>query len=118
MPLNAHVIVYDSTGASVLASTEASLGIYGGDTFNIGDPTLQQATLNVVSVDQSGDPISGLFATIDEGTTPVASGFTPLSYPGTQNTPYIVTIYNDGTNVFDHWEDGNKYSGSRHTNNF
>ena len=92
MPLNAHVVVYDSTGASVLASTEAPVGVYGGDTFNIADPTLQQAALNIVSVDQSGDPIPGLFVTIVEGMTPVATGFTPLTYSGTQNAPYIITI--------------------------
>src|SRR5437899_652878 len=85
LPINANVIVFDSTGTSILASTSSHVGIYGGDVFNIGSSTAPQTTITVNSFDMSsGTPLQGIYVTIASGQTYVAKGFTPLSYSGTE----------------------------------
>jgi hypothetical protein len=111
MPINANVIVYDSTGTSILATTTTADGsMYGGDVYNVASSATQTSTLNINSVDLSGtNPINGLFLTISRGTQlVVSSAFTPYTYDAVRDATYIVDIRNYGTHVFDHWEDGSR----------
>src|SRR5437899_1284914 len=110
LPINANVIVFDSTGTSILASTSSHVGIYGGDVFNIGSSTAPQTTITVNSFDMSsGTPLQGIYVTIASGQTYVAKGFTPLSYSGTEEAEYTIIPQDYGTHIFDHWSDGSKY---------
>jgi hypothetical protein len=106
MPINANVVVYDGTGTVVLATTNQSPGIYGGDVYNVGTSTKLLAKVNVNAVDQSGAPIRGMPVTIFKGTTQVASGKTPFSFNNANtDVPYYAVIGNDGRYTFDHWSD-------------
>lgn len=106
MPINANVVVYDTTGTVVLATTKQSPGIYGGDVYNIGTSTKLLAKINVSAVDQSGSPIRGMPVTIFKGTTQVASGKTPFSLSNANtDVPYYVEIDNDNRYTFDRWSD-------------
>jgi hypothetical protein len=112
MPINANVIVYDSAGTNILATTATAGGMYGGDVYNVGSSTVQQTALNINSVDLAGtNPINGLYTTITRGTANVATGFTPLQYNAMQDAPYIIYVQNYGTHVFDHWDDGSRVAG-------
>jgi hypothetical protein len=112
MPINANVVVYDSPGTNVLASTATAGGMYGGDVYNVGSSAaIQTSTLTINSVDMTGNtPINGFYTTISRGITNVATGFTSLTYNAIQNAPYIVGVQNYGNHVFDHWQDGNRYA--------
>lgn len=106
MPINASVVVYDSTGNVVLASTKQSPGIYGGDVYNIGTNTKLAARVNINAVDQSGNAIRGMPVTVFKGTTQVANGRTPLSLSNANiDQPYYAIIENDGRYTFDRWSD-------------
>jgi hypothetical protein len=109
MPIDADVVIVDGSGGTVLASTAAPVGIYGGDVFNVGSSAPEAATITVNSVDSSGNPVNGLFTTIVQGKSVVASGFTPLTFEGTQDSSYYILVQDHGTHVFDHWDDGSRF---------
>jgi hypothetical protein len=112
MPINANVVVYDSAGTNVLATTAAAGGMYGGDVYNVGSSAVQTSTLTINSVDLTEtNQITGLYTTITKGATNVATGFTPLTYNAIQDAPYIIEVENYGTHIFDHWDDGSRVSG-------
>ncbi|HTD19564.1 MAG TPA: hypothetical protein VK667_08550, partial [Ktedonobacteraceae bacterium] len=110
MPINANVVVYDTTGTNILASTSGPAGIYGGDVFNVGDSRSPQTTITVNSFDTTlGTSISGIYTTISRGQTNVATGFTPISYTGDRDTEYTIIPQDYQTHLFDHWNDGSIY---------
>src|SRR2546427_409638 len=110
MPINATVIVYDSTGVNILASTSAPAGIYGGDVYNVGSSTAPQTTITVNGFDSTTNaPLVGMYTTIVRGMTDVFNGFIPLSYTGAKDTEYTITSQNFGTHIFDHWDNGSTY---------
>src|SRR3989454_793942 len=107
MPINANVVVYDSTGTNLLDSTVAPAGIYGGDVYNVGDSTVPQTTLTVNGFDSTTNaPLQGIYTTISTGQTNVATGFLPITYSGSTYAQYTVIPQNYGTQIFDHWDDG------------
>jgi glucose/arabinose dehydrogenase len=65
-----------------------------------------QQTLLVQSADLSGATHNGYYTTISSGSTVLQTGFTPLSFAGTQGSTYSVTVSDYGGATFDHWEDG------------
>lgn len=70
-------------------------------------PSSNSHTVTVYSTDLSGNPISGLWTTIQSNGSVVASGFTPISFPATAGASYTVCVANYANYVFDHWADGN-----------
>jgi hypothetical protein len=62
--------------------------------------------LLVDAVDPSGNPRTGMYTTIREGSTTVKTGFTPVPFTGNAGTAYSVTVSDYGSSIFDHWEDG------------
>jgi len=62
--------------------------------------------LSVQSVDMSGNPTSGIFATVTSGGNLVYEGYTPFTFMGTTGAQYTVTVSNHQSEVFSHWQDG------------
>src|SRR4029077_17344679 len=60
----------------------------------------------VNSVDLSGAPITGMWTTIQSGSTTLTTGFTPLTSTVTAGNQYTVTAANYQTTIFNHWDDG------------
>lgn len=79
-------------------------------TVTVETPTTSLAPSNydllVNAVDMAGAPKTGMYTTIREGSTTVKTGFTPVPFTGNGGSTYSVTVYNYGSSVFDHWEDG------------
>jgi len=63
--------------------------------------------MNVNSVDLGGNPISGLWTTIQSKGATLASGFTPMSYPFVAGASYTVCVSSYGAYVFGSWANGN-----------
>lgn len=63
--------------------------------------------LTISSVDQSGNPLKGMWITVrtPDGTL-LKSGFTPLTFSGNPNAAYKVSVANYDGRIFQHWEDG------------
>jgi glucose/arabinose dehydrogenase/PKD repeat protein len=72
--------------------------------FNTSPPPSTDRILTVTSADMSGNPISGYYTTVSSGGSVVQTGFTPLTFTGTQGTTYTVSVSDYGDFVFDHWE--------------
>ena len=86
----------NSTEATVTVTVEAAAASLPPDNYD----------LLVNAVDMSGAPKTGMYTTIREGGTTVKTGFTPVAFTGSGGAAYSVTVYNYGSSVFDHWEDG------------
>lgn len=63
-------------------------------------------TVSVSSVDLSGASISGLWTTWNQGSTVLATGYTPITFDGSQGGSYVVSVANYQNYVFCHWQDG------------
>ena len=72
--------------------------------------------LTITSADASGNPKTGMYTTIREGSAIVLTGFTPLSFTGYLGATYSVSVSNYESSIFDHWEDGS--TSSRRVVNF
>jgi hypothetical protein len=68
--------------------------------------------LTVRAYTTGGDALS-MYAVIKSGSTTVKSGFTPLTYTGTTDTTYTVTVSNYNDLTFSHWGGGNGSSNPR-----
>lgn len=67
--------------------------------------------ITVDSVDMSGNPISGLWTTLQDGAgNIVATGFTPETFYALQGSQYQITVANYGNYTFNHWGDGSTNS--------
>jgi hypothetical protein len=62
--------------------------------------------LTVDSVDLSGNPISGLWTTWNQGSKVLDTGYTPMAFKGTNGETYTATVANYKNYVFCHWSDG------------
>jgi hypothetical protein len=62
--------------------------------------------LTVQSVDMSGHHLSGLWITWSEGATLLDSGYTPITFSGTNGVAYIVNATNYQNYVFCYWSNG------------
>lgn len=65
-----------------------------------------ERTLTVHGVDLYGNPLS-MYTTIALDGTIIQTGFTPLSFTGTEGVTYTVVVQDYGSATFDHWENGN-----------
>ena len=63
-------------------------------------------SLTVKSVDLAGNAITGLWTTIQSGSTILKTGYTPLTFTVNANSQYTVSVANYQNNVFDHWGNG------------
>ena len=63
-------------------------------------------SLAVDTVDLSGNPLSGLWATWSQGGSLLATGYTPATFAGTDGQTYSLTVANYSNYVFCSWEDG------------
>jgi hypothetical protein len=61
--------------------------------------------LEIQSVNNDSNPITGLWTTIYSGTTLVKSGYTTLTYTANANNQYNVCVADYQNYIFDHWED-------------
>jgi fibronectin type 3 domain-containing protein len=80
------------------------------DTSFTPPPPPTQISLTVNSADLSGTPITGMWTTIQSGSTTITTGFTPLNYTVTAGNQYTVTTANNQTAIFNHWDDGSTNS--------
>jgi hypothetical protein len=62
--------------------------------------------LTVQSVDLSGNPISGLWTTWNQGSTVLETGYTTVTFNGSDGQAYTVAMSNYNSYVFCHWSDG------------
>ncbi len=62
--------------------------------------------VTVEALDMSGNPIQGLWTSVQSSGSNVGSGFTPYKFYGSPNAQYQVSVYNYGNYAFDHWSDG------------
>src|SRR5207302_63086 len=73
--------------------------------------TFTQSTtlsLNVNSVDLSGNPLTGMWVELNDSSgSRIASGFTPTTFSVTSGAQYTVHAANWQNIVFNHWNDGN-----------
>jgi spherulation-specific family 4 protein/List-Bact-rpt repeat protein len=83
-------------------------------TLNTASPPPQPPSttipLTVNSVDLNGNPITGLWTTVQSNGTTLATGYTPFTYNASTGTKYTVTVANYGSYTFSHWEDGSTNS--------
>lgn len=89
--LGGHVKIYGLTGEVQLTDAPAPSG---------------QPELTVKSADMAGKSISGMFVSIDRGSRPIPTGYTPFVFSLKPNTQYTVSVSDYDGRVFDHWEDG------------
>jgi hypothetical protein len=71
-----------------------------------GDPTYD---LTVKSLDQTGNPINGMWMEVKQNGVTVSTGFTPLSLT-LKEAAYTVSAGNYQQIIFDHWSDNSKSS--------
>ena len=76
----------------------------GGSTGGV--PTHQ---LTVKSLDQTGNPINGMWMEVKQNGATVSTGYTPLTLTLKDGT-YTVSVGNYQQIIFDHWSDGSKSS--------
>ena len=69
-----------------------------------GDPTHQ---MTVKSLDQTGNPINGMWTKVKQNGATVSTGYTPLTLTLKDGT-YTVSAGNYQQIIFDHWSDGSK----------
>ena len=75
----------------------------------------QQVTLTVNSKDTSGNPITGYWTVLYDGSNGSVqrTGFTPATFTLTAGLPYQIGMGNYGSYYFDHWEDNLSTTNSR-----
>ena len=92
-----------SSTTSVSLSGNAELTAH----YQNGPKQSPPSELTVQSVDMAGNAFSGMWTTVQSGSSMVKTGYTPLSYTAASGT-YTVSVSDYQNNVFDHWEDGSK----------
>ncbi|HSB56384.1 MAG TPA: PKD domain-containing protein, partial [Nitrosopumilaceae archaeon] len=93
----------DGGGATHTISTPPSNTVYT-ENFVL-TPTTTTSTLTVNSQDMNGNPITGYWTTLKQGTTTIASGFTPVKFTLNNGASYSIGVANYGNYYFDHWLD-------------
>jgi hypothetical protein len=83
----------------------ASLPSYFPDLVASLDSAPARACLTTQSADSNGNPISGLWITIQAGGSTVATGFTPLTYAAAPGTQYTVSAADYQNYAFYYWSD-------------
>ncbi|MGH9909628.1 MAG: Ig-like domain repeat protein, partial [Nitrososphaerales archaeon] len=68
-------------------------------------PTGTTSSLTVNSQDMNGNTITGYWTVLQQGTTTIASGFTPVTFTLNNGVQYSVTAGDFGNFYFDHWLD-------------
>jgi hypothetical protein len=69
--------------------------------------TIPHYVLVTNSLDITGKPFKGMYATIKSSAGAILlEGYSPLTFMGIGNTTYTITVSDNNTRVFDHWEDG------------
>jgi hypothetical protein len=63
-------------------------------------------TVSVNSVNLTGSAFSGMWTTLNQGSTVLATGYTPTSFAGTTGGVYTLIVANYDNYVFCHWQDG------------
>ncbi|MGQ0795538.1 MAG: Ig-like domain repeat protein, partial [Nitrosopumilaceae archaeon] len=63
------------------------------------------STLTVRSQNMAGGTITGYWTVLQQGTTTVATGFTPVTFTLNNGVQYSVGMGDYGSNYFDHWLD-------------
>jgi hypothetical protein len=96
-----------STTTSATSSTTTSTS---SKTSTTTSSTGASSSVAVSSVSLSGAPISGLWTTWSQGSNVLATGYTPISFTGTNGGSYTVTVANYANYVFCHWQDGSTSS--------
>src|SRR5256712_683046 len=71
------------------------------------------STLTVATQDISGNTLAGLYITLKQSGTIVATGFSPVTFTLNNGVQYTVTAAGYKTHVFDHWLDTGSTSSSR-----
>src|SRR2546428_22535 len=71
------------------------------------------STLTVTTQDISGNTLAGLYITLKQSGTTVATGFSPVTFTLNNGVQYTVTAAGYKTHVFDHWLDTGSTSSSR-----
>jgi hypothetical protein len=71
--------------------------------------------LTVGTQDMNGNPISGYYTVLNESSTIVATGFTPVSFALNDGQSYIIQVDHFGSCRFDHWLDTGSTTFSRTT---
>jgi hypothetical protein len=66
-----------------------------------------EESLTVDSITTSGAPLNGMWTVIQSNGNVVASGFTPLTFSGTEGSVYTVTVSNYGNDQFSYWTPAN-----------
>jgi hypothetical protein len=90
----------DNGAATHTISTPASATTYTAN--YVVSPT---STLTVNSQDMNGNTISGYFTILQQGTTTIATGFTPVTFSLNNGVQYSVGIGDFGNFNFNHWLD-------------
>ncbi len=63
-------------------------------------------TISVQAVDLSGNPIQGIWTTLQNGGMTLGQGFTPVTFSAITGDQFAVSVGNFGNYVFDHWAGG------------
>jgi len=67
----------------------------------------------VIAQNSTNTSIQGLYTTLTQKGTVIASGFTPVTFVLNNGAQYNVTVYNYPPNVFNHWLDNNSTANPR-----
>ena len=95
----------DPTRSVTLAGNQALTAYYS----TTGSCPAPAVTLPVTVATDSvaGSLIVGLYATVTQGGSAVANGFSTLTFAASPSQPYTITLQNYGAYTFSHWSDGN-----------
>lgn len=97
------VLTQWSTGATAnTISLDTQQNIVIAAIYSLG-PTVK---VDVQTVADNGSAMSGLWTTINQGASLIASGYTPVTFSVAPGTQYNVTVANFANLVFNHWGTG------------
>jgi hypothetical protein len=133
MPIQAVIEVFDS-GNNLLASTDGSVGLYGGDVYSYSQGTTTTSDssttittsttattstssgvvkLTIHTVNQKGKAITGYYVELTQNGNFVAGGYSPVSFKLQSSQTYVVTPENYGNYSFACWKDTKSTTASR-----
>ena len=95
-----------STSASKTLTLNGNVALkaYYSTTGSCPSSTTFKVTVN--SETTSGSAVSGLYVTVSQGGTTVATGFTPFTFTATSGIKYTITVSNYGSYTFSYWSTG------------
>ncbi|MGH9910079.1 MAG: PKD domain-containing protein, partial [Nitrososphaerales archaeon] len=86
-------------------STPSSATTYTENFSVVTPPPTTTPTLTVRSQEMNGVTITGYWTVLQQGTTTIATGFTPVTFTLNNGVQYSIGVGNYGTHYFDHWLD-------------